>query len=107
MSKVFKKDWWHHYRVIDKIRGRAMYGLGNFCTHTIMVPEDSKDWNGPTTSNINLYPRLRCAKELMDSLPFEGPTKAAPGSAEKIEVLRARVAAGLPLWNEGDANDVC
>jgi len=34
------------------------------------------------------------------------PTEAAPGSAEKIEVLRRRFAASKSLWIEGDKQDV-
>jgi len=34
------------------------------------------------------------------------PTEAAPGSAEKIEVLRRRFAATKSLWIEGDNQDV-
>lgn len=34
------------------------------------------------------------------------PTEAAPGSAEKIEVLRRRFAASKSLWIDGDKQDV-
>jgi hypothetical protein len=34
------------------------------------------------------------------------PTEAAPGSAEKIEVLRRRFAASKSLWINGDKQDV-
>lgn len=30
------------------------------------------------------------------------PTPARPGTAEKVEVLAARAAAGLALWNDAD-----
>lgn len=33
------------------------------------------------------------------------PTTAAPGSMEKVLTLRARYAAGMPLWNDEDRND--
>ena len=33
------------------------------------------------------------------------PTKARPGSAEKVRILAARYAAGLPLWHEEDSYD--
>jgi hypothetical protein len=33
------------------------------------------------------------------------PTKAKPGSEEKVMMLAARYAAGLPLWHNGDCMD--
>jgi hypothetical protein len=33
------------------------------------------------------------------------PTDAAPGSNEKIELLRARISMGLPLWHDEDRVD--
>ena len=33
------------------------------------------------------------------------PTKAKPGSEEKVLMLAARYAAGLPLWHNGDCMD--
>jgi hypothetical protein len=36
--------------------------------------------------------------------PFE-KTVAKPGSEDKVHVLAARYAAGLPLWNEEDCVD--
>ncbi len=33
------------------------------------------------------------------------PTKARPGSDEKVRILAARYAAGLPLWHEDDCYD--
>ena len=33
------------------------------------------------------------------------PTDAAPGSDEKIKLLRQRIAMGLPLWHEADRRD--
>jgi hypothetical protein len=33
------------------------------------------------------------------------PTDAAPGSNEKIELLRMRIAMGLPLWHQEDRGD--
>jgi hypothetical protein len=33
------------------------------------------------------------------------PSDAAPGSDEKIELLRQRIAMGLPLWHEKDRGD--
>ena len=35
----------------------------------------------------------------------EEPTIAAPGSMEKVKMLRARYAVGLPLWDERDSYD--
>jgi hypothetical protein len=32
-------------------------------------------------------------------------TRALPGSGEKLQILAARVAAGLPLWHAGDRRD--
>jgi len=32
-------------------------------------------------------------------------TQAIPGTEEKLEVLAARVRAGLPLWHENDCSD--
>jgi hypothetical protein len=41
---------------------------------------------------------------------FEGvdpliPTPAKPGSDEKVKMLAARYAAGVPLWHDGDCYD--
>jgi hypothetical protein len=33
------------------------------------------------------------------------PTEAAPGTGEKLDELRTRVAMGLPLWHEADRSD--
>ena len=33
------------------------------------------------------------------------PTVAKPGSEDKVQMLAARYAAGLPLWNEEDRYD--
>jgi hypothetical protein len=33
------------------------------------------------------------------------PTDAAPGSNEKIELLRKRIAMGVPLWHQEDRHD--
>ena len=33
------------------------------------------------------------------------PTKAKPGSEDKVLTLAARYAAGLPLWHNGDCMD--
>ena len=33
------------------------------------------------------------------------PTDAAPGSHEKIRLLRKRIARGLPLWHDEDRAD--
>lgn len=32
-------------------------------------------------------------------------TKAMPGTDEKLEVLAARIRAGLPLWHNGDRTE--
>ncbi len=32
-------------------------------------------------------------------------TRAMPGTDEKLEVLAARIRAGLPLWHHGDRMD--
>ena len=42
---------------------------------------------------------------LYGKTPFV-PTDAAPGTNEKIEVLRRRVATGLPLWHDHDRKDL-
>ena len=36
--------------------------------------------------------------------PFH-PTEAKPGSEDKVQMLAARYAAGLPLWHESDCYD--
>ena len=36
--------------------------------------------------------------------PFD-PTEAKPGSSDKVMMLAARYAAGLPLWNDSDCYD--
>ena len=33
------------------------------------------------------------------------PTNASPGSDEKVEMLAARYAAGMPLWHANDCSD--
>jgi hypothetical protein len=33
------------------------------------------------------------------------PTEAKPGSEEKVKMLAARYAAGIPLWHNGDCYD--
>lgn len=33
------------------------------------------------------------------------PTEAKPGSEEKVRMLAARYAAGMPLWHDGDCYD--
>ena len=33
------------------------------------------------------------------------PTEAPAGSDEKIEILRRRIAMGVPLWHENDRQD--
>ncbi|MFV1966452.1 MAG: hypothetical protein ACC628_13595 [Pirellulaceae bacterium] len=33
------------------------------------------------------------------------PTDAAPGSDQKIDLLRQRIAMGLPLWHDEDRGD--
>ncbi|MFO1093948.1 MAG: hypothetical protein U0992_11640 [Planctomycetaceae bacterium] len=33
------------------------------------------------------------------------PTEAKPGSEEKVRMLAARYAAGIPLWHDGDCYD--
>lgn len=42
-----------------------------------------------------------------DSLGIDpgGPTVAKPGSEEKVLMLAARYAAGVPLWHENDCYD--
>lgn len=41
-----------------------------------------------------------------EELPnWYGPTDAAPGSLEKVRVLRQRAEYGLPLWHPGDKVD--
>ena len=35
----------------------------------------------------------------------QGPTGAKPGSVEKVTMLAARYAAGLPLWHGNDCYD--
>ena len=35
----------------------------------------------------------------------ESPTEAKPGSPEKVAMLAARYAAGLPLWHDDDCYD--
>lgn len=33
------------------------------------------------------------------------PTEAKPGSEDKVKMLAARYAAGIPLWHDGDCYD--
>ena len=42
--------------------------------------------------------------EALGIIPTD-PTSAKPGSEEKVLMLAARYAAGLPLWNKGDCYD--
>ena len=37
--------------------------------------------------------------------PEFAPTDAAPGSQEKLDLLRRRVTMGLPLWHDLDRRD--
>ena len=37
--------------------------------------------------------------------PILGPTGAKPGSEDKVQMLTARYAAGMPLWHEEDCYD--
>jgi hypothetical protein len=43
-----------------------------------------------------------CEPASMD--PFH-PTEAKPGSEDKVQMLAARYAAGLPLWHDSDCYD--
>jgi hypothetical protein len=55
-----------------------------------------------------LYPlklRRPRAEEFFESRPNFEPTSAYPGSSDKIEVLRQRVALGSPLWHPDDVID--
>ena len=40
-----------------------------------------------------------------DDLDPDTPTVAAPGSMEKVMMLQARYAAGVPLWDKRDSSD--
>ncbi len=42
--------------------------------------------------------------ESMGTNPFDS-TEAKPGSRDKVAMLAARYAAGLPLWHDGDCID--
>lgn len=53
---------------------------------------------------MNPYKRSG-TKRTVPSVDPRQATEARPGSAEKIEVLRQRNAAGLPLWHPQDRND--
>ena len=49
------------------------------------------DWIAPATDGLDLNP--------------DTPTVAAPGSMEKVMMLQARYAAGVPLWDKRDSYD--
>jgi len=40
-----------------------------------------------------------------ENAPAADPTEAKPGSVDKVQMLAARYAAGLPLWHNEDCND--
>ncbi len=42
---------------------------------------------------------------LPDGVEPDDPTEAKPGSDDKVLILAARYAAGLPLWNGSDCYD--
>ena len=43
--------------------------------------------------------------EPSSSLDPYHPTEAKPGSEDKVQMLAARYAAGLPLWHDSDCYD--
>ncbi len=57
----------------------------------------------------NLFEQIEKHGDDKDFEPCESPsfqgTAAAPGSLEKIEILRLRVERGQPLWHPADRND--
>ena len=62
-------------------------------------------WSNPqsgTESSEGPWIGLGCNSVELDP---ETPTVAAPGSMEKVMMLQARYAAGVPLWDERDSYD--
>ena len=57
----------------------------------------------------NIHDAIRLGKWDFEPLEVEDstfdPTGAMPGTNEKLSVLAARAAAGLPLWNGQDRTD--
>lgn len=45
------------------------------------------------------------SSEPVDELTALMPTEAKPGSEDKVRMLSARYAAGVPLWHESDCYD--
>jgi hypothetical protein len=62
-------------------------------------------WSNPKSGaalNEVSWIGLGCSAVELDP---ETPTVAAPGSMEKVMMLQARYAAGVPLWDERDSYD--
>ena len=55
---------------------------------------------------MSLRKRIRSERSTVQEMAGPGhATDAFPGSDEKIEVLRMRNAAGVPLWHPNDRDD--
>ncbi len=61
-----------------------------------------EDFEGSDLSDEAIFEEID-----FDSLGIDpgGPTVAKPGSEEKVLMLAARYAAGVPLWHENDCYD--
>ena len=57
---------------------------------------------GDGMSSVEQYPEIDF--EALGIVP-DSPTLAKPGSEEKVVMLAARYAAGLPLWHNADCVD--
>jgi hypothetical protein len=62
------------------------------------------DWDDDLVDSYEEQPFEEEDFEALGVNPVE-PTKAKPGSEDKVSMLAARYAAGLPLWNEQDCYD--
>ena len=60
------------------------------------------DFDGDMISSVEAYPEIDFAA--LGVTP-DNATAAKPGSEEKVVMLAARYAAGLPLWHDEDCVD--
>ncbi len=69
---------------------------------TLPVSEEVKKIRATARQFRNVFEATSHGLDFVPKSSDFAPTQAMPGSAEKIEVLAARIKAGLPLWHEED-----
>ncbi len=69
-------------------------------------PADELDelYDGQAAYIMDFQSAYECEYE-SDSVDPYIPTEAKPGSEDKVQMLAARYAAGLPLWHDSDCYD--